>query len=156
MKSIKKSVKGLVGGGIPMLVIGLITMIIGFANYGSESKRSTTVISGEFGSTVISTNIDWGNLLCIIFGVLLLGIGTALIVCAVLFRKDHAEISDRGIDGFANNKNFSYPWEDIVEAKATNSSLVITTKNAAKPMPVFFISNAEEMAKEINKKITVK
>ena len=156
MKSIKKSTKGLMGGGIPMFIIGLITLIIGLANYGSENKRSTTVISGNSGSTVISTNIDWGNLVCIIMGILLLGIGVALVVCAIFFKKDHAEITEYGVNGFANNKNFTYPWEDIKEAKATNTSLVITTKNAAKPTPVFFISNAEEMAKEINKKILIK
>lgn len=148
MKSTKKSVKSLLIGGVIGTIIGLFLTIYGFASYGVNSTRSTTVID----KTVISTDIDWLSIFLIIIGIIMLIISLTSIVLYASWRKDYIEINDQCISGIALSKYFSYKWEDVIDGKATNTSLIINVKNLAQPVKVFYINNPEVFAKAINDK----
>lgn len=130
--------------GLTQKDLGIMAFVV--CLIASKDTTQVDVIHIGDNTTIVKKNYDTAE----IGAGLMIAWSAAVLVFAILTKKDFIEIDKDGLTGYANMKNFKYNWEDIKCAKASLISLNVTTLNNEKSFPVLFIKNAENIAKKIN------
>lgn len=129
-------------------------LLLGMTEVIDEDKTNVTHIEGDNGSATIITHgsINWENLLAIIGLIIFLAAGVTLLILHSIWKDNSVKIEGSTISGKSDKKDFSFDFEALESCTANGSVLNLKKKSDAKPISVYMIANAGEIAEFIRKK----